>query len=132
MSTTASDIRRVAATVDATHNVAQQALEAASHATKSAGQSELCACELFDTLQEELCVKFDEDRTADETRRGQEETRIVALRSSIESLQKRMNEMNVPDINVLANLEQNLQRATTESSVDENVGLDQLSKRLDE
>ena len=43
-----------------------------------------------------------------------------------------MKEMNVPDVIVLANLEQNLQRKITESSVDANVSLDQLSKRLDE
>ena len=38
----------------------------------------------------------------------------------------------MPDVTVLANLEQNLQRKITESSVDAHVGLDQLSKRLDE
>ena len=42
------------------------------------------------------------DHAADETRRGQTETQIIALGSSIESLQKRMNEMNAPDVNVLA------------------------------
>ena len=60
------------------------------------------------------------------------ETRLTALGSSIESLQKRMEGMNVPDVNVLANLEQNLQKKITESFVDTHVGLDQLTKRLDE
>ena len=83
-------------------------------------------------MRKELRAKFAENRATDETRRGQTETRITALGSSIEGLQKRMNEMNVPDVTVLANLEQNLQRKITENSVDANVGLDQLSKRLDE
>ena len=43
-----------------------------------------------------------------------------------------MEGMNVPDMNVLATLEQNLQKKITESSVDAHVGLDQLSKRLEE
>ena len=102
------------------------------HATESAGQSKLRSHKLFDTLREELCIKFAKDRATDETQRGQEETWIAALVSSIENLQKRMEGMNVPDVIVLANLEQNLQRKITESSIDANVGLDQLSKRLDE
>ena len=85
----ASDVERVTATADAMHNVAQQALETASHAAESAGQSELRARELFDTLREELCIKFDEDCVVNETRRGQTEMRMVALGSSIE---KKTNE----------------------------------------
>ena len=54
----------------------------------------------------------------------------MALGSSIEGLQKRMNELNVPDVTVLANLEQNVQRKITESFVDANVGLNPLPKRL--
>ena len=131
-SSAASDVGRVAATADATCNVAQQAMEAVSQAAETAGQSEAHARKLFETMRDELCMKFAEDRAADETRHGQVETRITALGSSIESLQKRMEGMNVPDMNVLANLEQNLQKKITESSVDANVGLDQLSKRLDE
>ena len=87
---------------------------------------------MFETMRDELRAKFDEDCVADETRRGQVETRLTALGSSIESLQKRMEGMNVPDVNVLAKLEQNLQQKITENSVDAHVGLDQLSKRLDE
>ena len=114
-STAASDVGRVAATADATRNVAQQAMEAASQAAETAGQSEARSRKLFETMRDELRAKFDEDRVADETRRGQTETRIAALGSSIEGLQKRMNELNVPDVTVLANLEQNLQRKITES-----------------
>ena len=91
------------------------------------------ARELFSyPVQDELRMKFDEDRVADETRCGQAETRMAPLGASIESLQKRMNELNVPDVNVLGKLEQTLQHKITESSVDAHVGLDQLSKRLDE
>ena len=43
-----------------------------------------------------------------------------------------MNELNVPDVHLLAKLEQNSQQKITESFVDAHVGLDQLSKRLDE
>ena len=35
---------------------------------------------------------------------------MAALGASIESLQKRMDEMNVPDVNILVNLEHNLQQ----------------------
>ena len=64
------------------------ALETASQAAESAGQSELCAREMLDTLQDELRAKFDEDRVAHETRCGQTETRMAALGTSIEGLQK--------------------------------------------
>ena len=89
-STAGSGVGRVAATADATRNVAHQALEAASQAIETAGQSEAHARKLFETLRDELGVKFDEDRAAHETRRGQTETRMAAFGSSIESLQKRM------------------------------------------
>ena len=61
-STAASDVGRVATTADATRNVTQQAVETVSHAAESAGQSRAHARKLFDTLQDELLVKFDEDR----------------------------------------------------------------------
>ena len=70
-STAASDVGRVAATADATRNVAQQALETASHTAISAGQSEAHAHELFANLRDELHAKFDEDRVTDEARRRQ-------------------------------------------------------------
>ena len=103
-----SDVGRVAATADATRNVAQQAIEAASQAAETAGQSEGRARKLFETMRDELRAKFDEDRVTDETQRGQTEARITTLGSSIEGIQKRMNELNVPNVTVLANLEQNL------------------------
>ena len=106
--TAASNVGRVTASADATCNVAQRALETTSQATKTSGQNEAHARELFAKLRDELRAKFDEDRVTDETRRGQVETRLTALGSSIKGLQKRMNELNVPDVTVLANLEQNL------------------------
>ena len=130
-SSAASDVGRVAAEADAIRNVAQQAMETVSQAAETARQSEERARKLFETMRDELPTKFDEDRVVDETRRGQTEARLTALGSSIEGLKKRMEEMNVPDVRVLANLDQNLQKKITESSVDAHVGLDQLSKRLD-
>ena len=50
---------------------------------------------MFDTLRDELHAKFAEDCVADEARRGQTETRITALGSSIEGVQKQMNELNI-------------------------------------
>ena len=120
------------ATTDATRNVAQQALETASQATESAGQSKTHTREMFDTLRDELRAQFTEHRVADEARRGQTETRITALGSSIEGLQKQMNELNILDVAVLAKLEYSLQQKTTESSIDAHVGIDQLLRRLDE
>ena len=70
-------------------NVAEQVLAIASHAAGSVGQSKLRAREMVDTQQEELRVKFSEDCTADEARRGQTETRLTTLGSSIEGRQKR-------------------------------------------
>ena len=131
-STAASDVGRIAATTDATRNVAQQAMEEVSQATETACQSEARTRKLFETTRQELRTKFAEDRAADETQCRQVEAQITALGSSIESLQKRMEGMNVPDMNVLATLEQNLRKKITESSVDAHVGLDQLSKRLEE
>ena len=69
MLTTASNVERVVAAADATHNVAQQALETASQAAKIAGQTKGHACKLFAKLRDELRTKFDEDRMTDETRR---------------------------------------------------------------
>ena len=134
-STTASDVGRVTAAADATRNVAAASVwKLRRKPQKTAGQSEVCMLANCSPsfARRAACAKFDEDRVTDETRRGQVETRLMALGSSIEGLQKRMNELNVPDVTVLANLEQNLQRKITESSVDANVGLDKLSKRLEE
>ena len=58
----------VAAAADATHNVAQQALETASQAIETARQGKAHARKLFDTVRDELRAKFDEDRMADETK----------------------------------------------------------------
>ena len=43
-----------------------------------------------------------------------------------------MNELHVPDVALLVKLEQNLQQKITESTNDVHVGLEQLSKRLEE
>ena len=169
-STAISDVENAAATVDATRNVAEQALATASHATRliegilrehvkrlqkdtsrvvddivhrlaiemtaattgSAKQSKLRTCGMVDTLRDELCAKFAKDHAADEARRGQTETRLATLGSSIEGLQKRMNELNVPDVSLLVKLEQNLQQKIAESSSDAHVGIEQVSKRLEE
>ena len=169
-STAVSGVENVAASADATRNVAEQALATASHAAGSiegivrkhvqrsqedtsravddivhrlatgmmaatAGsieQSELPTRGLVDTLRDELRAKFAEDRAADEARRGQTETRLATLGSSIEGLQKQMNELNVPDVALLVKLEQNLQQKIAESSSDAHVGIEQVSKRLEE
>lgn len=68
----------------------------------------------------------------DEVRRGQTEMRLATLGSSIEGLQKQMNELNVPDVTILAKMEQSLQQQIAESTNDAHGGLEQLSKRLEE
>ena len=43
-----------------------------------------------------------------------------------------MNELNVPDVALLVKLEQNLQQKIAKSSSDAHVGIEQVSKRLEE
>lgn len=64
----------------------------------SVEQSEQRTHGMVDTLHNELRAKVAEDRAADDARRRQTETRLATLGSSIEGLQKRMNELNVPDV----------------------------------
>ena len=49
-SSATSDVGRVAVAADAMRNVAQQAMETASHVVETAGQSEARAQKLFDTM----------------------------------------------------------------------------------
>lgn len=56
---------------------------------------------------------------------------LAALGSTIESLQKQMNELNSPDVTLLAKLEQNLNQKTAKSTSDAHVGIEQVSKSLD-
>lgn len=60
-------------------------------------QSELHTRGMVDTLQDELRAKLAEDHVADEAKRRQTETQLSTLGSSIEGLQKRMNDLNIPD-----------------------------------
>ena len=60
----------------------------------------------------------------DETRRGQTEAQLTTLRSNIEGLQKQMNELNIPDVTLLATIEQSLQQKIIESMSDSYVGIE--------
>ena len=42
-----------------------------------------------------------------------------------------MNKLNIPDVTILAKLEQSLQQKIAKINNDAQVGIDQLSKRLD-
>ena len=69
-----------------------QALEAASQAAETARQSEAHSRKLFETMQDELCAEFDEDRVADESRRGQVETRVTALERALKIFKNKWKE----------------------------------------
>ena len=95
-------------------------------------QSEQQTRGMVDMLCDELCAKSAEDHAADEARRGQTETRLAILGSSIEGLQKRMNELSILAAALLVKLEQNLQQKIAECSSDAHAGIEQVSKRLEE
>ena len=83
-------------------------------------------------LREELRAKFNEDHAAEEMRRGQAETRMTLLTENVENLQKRINELQVPDLNMLASVEQNLQKQMAENSVNASIEVAQLTKKVEE
>ena len=53
-------------------------------------------------------IKISEDQADEERRGGQAETWLTVLSANVENLQKRMNELQIPDVNLLAKMEQNL------------------------
>ena len=114
---------------DIIHRLATEFTMATS---ESVEQSEMCNHGMVDTLRDKLRAKFTEDHATDEARRGKLEMRVSTLGSSIEGLQKQMNELNILDVTLLANMEQSLQRQIAESTNDSHVGIGQLSKLLDE
>ena len=87
---------------------------------------------MVDTLGEELRAKFNEDHAAEEIRRGQVETWMTLLIENVENLQKRINELQVPDLNMLASVEQNLQKQMAENSVNASIEVAQLTKKVEE
>ena len=169
-SSAASGVSHVAATIDTTRNVAEQALATAE---QTAGSIEGIVCEhisrsqvdtscavddvahrlatqltaatpgsversesrtrsMVDMLREELRAKFNEDHAAEEMRRGHAETRMTLLTENVENLQKRINELQVPDLNMLASVEQNLQKQMAENSVNASIEVAQLTKKVEE
>lgn len=84
------------------------AMEMTAATAGSIEQSEQHTREMVDTLRDELRAKLDEDLVVDEIRRRQAETRLTTLGSSIEGLQKKMNELKIPDVTLLVKMEQGL------------------------
>ena len=85
---------------------------------------------MVDTLREELLAKFSGDHAAEELRRGQAEMRMTTLTANIENLQKRINELQVPDMNMLASMEQNLQKQMAENTLNASIEVAQLTKKV--
>ena len=56
----------------------------------------------------------------------------MTVSANVENLQKRMNELKIPDVNLLAKMEQNLQQQIGENTVDASVGMEKLTKRVEE
>ena len=108
------------------------AAELTAVASGSVERSESRIWSMVDTLREELRLKFSEDQADEERRRGQVETRLTVLSANVENLQKRMNELQIPDVNLLAKMEQNLQQQISEKTVDTSIGMEKLTERLEE
>ena len=103
---------------DVAHRLATQLKAAASGSVE---RSESRTRSMVDTLREELRAKFREDHTAEESRRGQAETRMTTLTANVESLQKRINELQIPDMSMLGSMEQNLQNQMAANTVNASI-----------
>ena len=114
---------------DVAHHLATQLTAAASGSVE---RSESRTRSMVDTLREELRAKFNEDHAAEELRRRQAETRMTTLTANVENLQKRINELQIPDMSMLAGMEQNLQKQMAENTVNTSVEMAQLTKKVEE
>ena len=114
---------------DVAHRLATQLTAAASGSVE---RSESCMHSMVDTHREELSAKFSKDHAAEELRRGQGETRMTTLTANFENLQKRINELQIPDMNMLASMEQNLQKQMAENIVNASIEVAQLTKKVEE
>ena len=52
----------------------------------------------------------------------------MTLSANVENLQKRMNELKISDVNLLAKMKQNLQQQIAENTVDASVGMEKLTQ----
>ena len=57
---------------------------------------------------------------------------MTLLIENVENLQNRINELQVPDLNMLASVEQNLQKQMAENSVNASIEVAQLTKKVEE
>ena len=114
---------------DVVHRLATQLTVAASGNVE---RSESRTGSVVDTLHEELRAKFNKDHAAEELRRGQAETRMTTLTANIENLQKRINELQILDMSMLASMEQNLQKQMAENAVNTLAEVAQLTKKVEE
>ena len=114
---------------DVAHRLATQLTAAASGSVE---RSESRTRSMVDTLRKELHAKFSEDHAAEELRRGQAETRMTTLTAIIKNLQKRINELQIPDMSMLASIRQNLQKQMAENTVNTSVEVAQLTKKVEE
>ena len=114
---------------DVAHRLATQLTAAASGSVE---RSESRTRSMVDTLREELRAKFSKDHAAEELRRGQAETRMTMLTANVENLQKRINELQIPNMNMLASMEQNLQKQMAENTVNASIEVAQLTKKVEE
>ena len=113
---------------DVAHCLATQ-LTAASGSVE---HSESRMRSMVDTLREELRTKFNEDHAAEELQCKQAETRMTILTANVKNLQKRINELQIPDMSMLASMEQNLQKQMTENIVNASIEVAQLTKKVEE
>ena len=114
---------------DVAHRLATQLTAAASGSVE---RSESRTRSMVDTLREELRAKFNEDHAAEEMRRGQAETRMTVLTANVENLHKKINELQVPDLSMLASMEKNLQNQMAANTVNASIEVAQLTKKVEE
>ena len=114
---------------DVVHRLATQLTAAASGSVE---RSESCTHSMVDTLREELRAKFNEDHAAEEMLRGQAETRMTVLTANVENRHKKINELQVPDLSMLASMEKNLQNQMAVNTVNASIQVAQLTKKVEE
>ena len=113
---------------DVVHRLATEITAAASG---SVATSEAQTREIVQGLREELQRKFNEDRVAEDTRRGQLDIRLNELSAGIEQLNVRMNENQPMSETVIHGVERGLQQQIHDRAMESQNVVQQLSQKVD-
>ena len=114
---------------DVVHRLATQLTAAVSGSVE---HSESRTRSMVDMLRGELRAKFNEDHAAEKLQRGQAETRMTVLATNVENLHKKINELQVPNLSMLASMEKNLQNQMAANTINASIEVAQLTKKVEE